>query len=533
MTLSDPGSLIFIFVLAVPLSWCASWLLAARYRAALKRLMSIKASPLGPPVAGTPAAPVPIKAEGTAHAAVSLGGNRRAGRTLTTVLMLLSFAMALSRTALDAAGLSAGQLAAGADPEAVSFWSILKIAPLEYVLAFLWPTIPAMGLLWRWRVWQILGATLAYGLLCFAVSAVGMSDPISAVQSQALIFGVPLVLVGLLCLAPTTRAIAPWLLPLFLVLLAGSVAGSDLLVVLNKRDWLDPLYGAIGGIGVVVTFYVLLPWLLAWWPTRLLGRALARAYARRWVSETMVLFTAVWSFGLLWAALQYVHLGWIWFVIYLLPLGWIPPVMFLYRRLLPASENRPPLLLVLRVFQHDREVQHLFDDVIERWRLSGNTALIAGTDLLDRTVNADDIFTFLDGGLARRFIWRAEEIPTRLAGFDLEREIDGRFRVNKCYCHDSTWQDALAALAQRCDVALMDLRGFQAHNAGCVYELGVLARGRARVVALTDSHTDKAAAQKAAAGAPDEQFIWLQTGEHSRGRVLQALFDAMTGCSRQ
>jgi hypothetical protein len=215
-------------------------------------------------------------------------------------------------------------------------------------------------------------------------------------------------------------------------------------------------------------------------------------------------------------------------VAYLSPLGWIPPVMFLYRRLLPACENRPPLLLVLRVFQHDREVQHLFDDVIERWRLSGNTALIAGTDLLDRTLNADDIFTFLDGGLARRFIWRAEEVPARLAGFDFEREIDGRFRVNKCYCHDSTWQDALAALARRCDVVLMDLRGFQAHNAGCVHELGVLARCRARVVALTDAHTDQAAAQKAAAGAPNGQFMWLQAGAHDRGRVLQALFNAMT-----
>ena len=92
----------------------------------------------------------------------------------------------------------------------------------------------------------------------------------------------------------------------------------------------------------------------------------------------------------------------------------------------------------------------------------------------------------------------------------------------------STWQDALAALARRCDLVLMDLRGFQAHNAGCVHELGVLARCRARVVALTDAHTDQAAAQQAAAGAPDGHYIWLEAGEHSRGRVLQALFNAMT-----
>ena len=83
-------------------------------------------------------------------------------------------------------------------------------------------------------------------------------------------------------------------------------------------------------------------------------------------------------------------------------------------------------------------------------------------------------------------------------------------------------------MARRCDVVLMDLRGFQAHNAGCVHELGVLARCRARVVALTDAHTDPAAAQQAAAGAPNGQFMWLQAGAHDRGRVLQALFNAMT-----
>jgi hypothetical protein len=180
------------------------------------------------------------------------------------------------------------------------------------------------------------------------------------------------------------------------------------------------------------------------------------------------------------------------------------------------------------VFQHDAQVQHLFDDVIERWRLSGNTALIAGTDLMDRTLSPDDIFTFLNGGLARRFIWRAEEVPARLADFDFERDVDGRFRVNKCYCHDSTWQDALDALARRSDAVLMDLRGFQVHNAGCVHELGVLARCGTRVVALTDARTDTAAAQRAAAGAPDEQFIWLQAEKHNRGRVLRALFNAMT-----
>ena len=53
------------------------------------------------------------------------------------------------------------------------------------------------------------------------------------------------------------------------------------------------------------------------------------------------------------------------------------------------------------------------------------------------------------------------------------------------------------------DVVLMDLRGFQAHNAGCRYELTTLAQAsrELRVVALTDGLTDRAAAQEAIASA--------------------------------
>jgi hypothetical protein len=55
MTLSDPGYLIVSIFLAVPLSWFATWLLAARYRATMKRLMSARAPPPGLAIAGTPA----------------------------------------------------------------------------------------------------------------------------------------------------------------------------------------------------------------------------------------------------------------------------------------------------------------------------------------------------------------------------------------------------------------------------------------------------------------------------------------------
>ena len=78
------------------------------------------------------------------------------------------------------------------------------------------------------------------------------------------------------------------------------------------------------------------------------------------------------------------------------------------------------------------------------------------------------------------------------------------------YCHDTTWQDALQALVSHSDVVLMDLRGFQAHNAGCRYELSTLAQAsrELRIVVLTDSSTDRAAAREAIA--------WLSGALHVR-----------------
>ncbi|MGB8437513.1 MAG: hypothetical protein WCE38_24985 [Burkholderiales bacterium] len=157
--------------------------------------------------------------------------------------------------------------------------------------------------------------------------------------------------------------------------------------------------------------------------------------------------------------------------------------------------------------------------------------LIAGIDLVLRTLDADDIFTFIDGRLATRFIRSPANVTPRLVEFDMTPDLEGRYRVNECYCHDTTWQQALAALVQRSDVILMDLRSFTAHNEGCRYELGVISRTAtiARTVVLTEGDTDSAAAQAAIAGAPPGRFVWLDTSRIDRATqrvVLESLFVA-------
>ena len=190
-----------------------------------------------------------------------------------------------------------------------------------------------------------------------------------------------------------------------------------------------------------------------------------------------------------------------------------------------------PTLLVLRVFQRDRQMAALFDTVITRWRLSGNTLLIAGTDVVSDTMDVDDLFTFVSGRLAERFVTRPADLPRRIAEFDLLPDADGRYRLNECYCSDSTWQAALQALVASARVVLMDLRGFAAHNAGCRFELRVLAESPAvtRVVVLCDGDTDLAVARAEAAQAAPGRFVWFDARALDRAASERVLAELCAG----
>ena len=519
------GKLAFIFIIAVTLSWAGAWVLAHRYRSAMRRLMSAPAVAATSAVAGGSG----VGIEGAADVAANLpplpvtaNDNRRADLRLAALLVALSCLMALSSAALF--------LVFGIDDP----FSFKRLAVLA--LARTWPVVPVLGLMWRWSRVRLLAMLVLWCLLCFAVMLWRSIEPrpLELLLFLAGEVGVPMLLVTLLCLGDATRAIASWLLPPLVGLVWASIVGVDLLALMVERrsPWLLSLPSWLGA-EVVIVLFALAPWLVAWWPLKWLGRALARAYVRKWLSELMVLFTAVWAITLLCQALSSASSLGLGGLVMLLPLAWIPLVMMLSQRRVPLR-GRPATLLVLRVFQHDAQVQELFDHVIERWRLTGNTVLIAGTDLADRTLDADDIFTFLDGGLAQRFIRTPADVAPRLAAFDLGADAEGRYRINEVYCHDTTWQDALAALVRHSDVVLMDLRGFRAHNGGCCHELATLARAQrlARVVVLTDGKTDRAAATAAAAGAPAERFVWLDAsniGGRERREVLRSLFVLPSG----
>ena len=248
-----------------------------------------------------------------------------------------------------------------------------------------------------------------------------------------------------------------------------------------------------------------------------------------------MLFTAVWGVSLLQSALSAASTLGLAGAVMLLPLAWIPLAMLLSRRL-RVNAGRPPTLLVLRVFQQDaRRADH----VRPRHRALAPDRQ-HGADRRHRPASAarwtrTTCSPSSTAAGATRFIASPAQVPARLAEFDLAPDPDGRYRVNECYCFDSTWQAALAALVQRADVVLMDLRGFQARNAGCRHELGVLAHApapAARGAAHGCTRTDRAAADSDIGARTGRAFCVGRCIEHRRGEAARGAREPVRGRSR-
>jgi len=493
------GKIFFLLIVATLLALLGAWVVARSYRASMKRLMKM---PLAAPSTATAPEIVPgYPSRATAPAPVTLAENRNAHVRLLAAFLALTLVIALTRTLITQV-IADGPI------------TLKTVATLG--AAYAWPVLPVIAVIGRWSRPRFVGAMLAWFVLAVLLLSWRTNENVSfAMVFKWMLFdtGLPLIVVTALCLGGASRAVGPWLAPLFIVLSGSSQLGVDLLAAMVEDyspivRWLASWLNAT----LAIVLFALLPWLIAWWPARALGRWLAQAYRQRQVSELFYLFTAVWVIALIGPALGAIgDLGWGALVCFL-PLLWIPLGATLMQRFAaPAIAGRPPTLLVLRVFQQDANVQDLFDHVIERWRLTGNTVLIAGTDLVDRTIDADDIFTFIDGRLGERFIRSPADVPRRLAEFEWRPDVEGRYRVNECYCHDTTWQDALAELLRVSDVVLMDLRNFVAANKGCLYELETLssAPGLSHVVVLVNDTTELAAAQAATNKAPAGRFVWL------------------------
>jgi hypothetical protein len=182
-----------------------------------------------------------------------------------------------------------------------------------------------------------------------------------------------------------------------------------------------------------------------------------------------------------------------------------------------------PRLLVLRVFALGERSERLFESVQRHWRHVGTVSVIAGPDLATSTVEPHEFLDFVTGRLARRFIGGPAALEQRLAETVPRRDRDGRFRVAEFFCHGHAWRTVFSLLAARSDAVLMDLRGFRADHAGCVFEVQTLVQAvrLGRIVLVHDRTTDRELLERTARQAWSARPALTHDGEAASLRLVR------------
>ncbi|PPD33763.1 MAG: hypothetical protein CTY19_06255 [Methylomonas sp.] len=481
------GQILSALIAALLLAWIASWLIAHRYTRKMLSLMQWGAAPdntLPSPAVITDSAVA--SATSLPSSANLLQQNQRARIRLRLCMLTLSIVMA---------GI-VGYVSQAAYVETGFSWRRL----LTLTVIFAWPLVPTLGLLERWPRSKIFMLALLYVLLSSGLVAINSTEQQNMPKVIFWLFSqqLPLLLVIFFITGPKLRSTGPYLIWVFFILMLSTLLGLAALEHnINKGpdSWILAL-SALTNVNTVFVAFSIVPWLIAYFPVRAVARWLADAYQRKAFSEPLYLAAGLWSITLLFQALILSHsLGGSAYAL-LLAILLFPLFLPLLRKVM-QPKHQPPNLLLLRVFRGDDSIEALFDQVIERWRYSGNTLLIAGKDLALRNLEPDELFTFLKGRLQDRFIDSPQHLQQLLSSLDFKADPDGRYRINEFFCFDTTWKMVLASLVQQVDRVLMDLRGYTPDRAGCSHELQVLAANTQlkKLVILFDKHTHKASAE--------------------------------------
>lgn len=305
-------------------------------------------------------------------------------------------------------------------------------------------------------------------------------------------------LLGLATGARRVRGVAPIVLAGLLVFGLAALLGSRLTQWLTATrigaEWV------LSGPGLDTGFVLIaLPvGLLAWWRLK----ALARGYEAKRFSDAQLLARTWWLLVVAVDAVQLISTHPAPAAVFqvlafsALSVALYGPLLAFGLHSAQAAPTRPTprTLLVLRVFGDAPRSEALFDRIVSRWRWFGPVTMIAGPDVVARTVDPGDFLHFAAGNIAASFVTTQADLDRRLASLDTRPDPDGRFRVNEFCCRDNSWQATVVKLIEGADAVLMDLRGFNAQRAGCAFELEELARRRrpSQVVLLVDTRTDRA-----------------------------------------
>ena len=354
-------------------------------------------------------------------------------------------------------------------------------------------------------------------------------------------------LLMLLCFNRRVSAVAPLVLALVTIALAGALAG---IFALFSPPGVDAVVALSVSLHMHVYAILLVILLLSLFVFGALGwsvaRWIARAYRHRRLSDQSLLLDALW---LLFASIYSMWLVWGGLV-------WIAtaPVAFLAGKLawiavasIQAGESKhAPGLTFLRVFSLGRRSEALFGTVARYWRHIGSVQMITGPDVAGSTVQPHQFLDYLSGRLSRHFVHDHASLERSLAAREHTVDPDGRFRINNFFCHADSWQAVLPHLVQQGDTVLMDLRNFSAASSGCLHELRYLLQEvpMGRCLLVVDNTTDRSFLRHTLqeewdrlppgspnrAGSPEQAELYhLDTGSAPVRRLVQRLCAAASG----
>lgn len=514
------GQIFFALLASLVLAWIAGWWVARRYTDKVLELMQSGLEPTDPP--STPNDPDPDQTKDLAkNTAISnlTEQNRLAFWRLRGVFVLISVVLA-------------GSIALVAQSTYIETgfgWRRFGVLSLIY----LWPCIPSIGLLERWSRFKIL--VFSFGFILFAAIVMILNSNENQKVGEVLSWlsgeQLPALIFVFFMTGARLRSVGPYLLVVFFLLTTSSLMGLGALEqLINKGTdtWLAHLVYASNPPTVFILFSIL-PWLLAFYPIRYFAQRLAEAYRNKAFSEPLYLFAGLWGIALLFQAMMLSHS--IGLMAYWSLLAWlIIPVAVQLMKTSLQPRIQPPTLLLLRVFRSDDTIKSLFDSVVERWRYSGNTVMIAGKDLALSTLEPDELFAFFSCHLKDRFISDEHKLLQAYQALDMQADPDGRYRVNEFFCFDHTWKIVLAKLVDKADCVLMDLRSYNADRHGCTHELKVLSNQPhlRKLVILYDRHTEKNLAEQLLLNS-QIKIVWINSETHPKAlkqAVLSALLSA-------
>jgi hypothetical protein len=504
VTTTLTGTLAFYLLLAAALTFPIALGILRLYARAVRRSMRSRAhgaQPAAPAPAASPNAPgiTPAAPRAATLHDLSESSINPAGDTLLARLLGGPWHAAMVYAVAGGAyGLlmAAAQLLAGG----------LEILPVRFLFlfwVFSWPVVPTIGIVAATtrRAKVVVNAVYFLGLA--TIGGVAMARSPDLTWPQILMswasYDLPATVLLLTFLSRRIRAVGPLVITFMLLALTGSHVLMS--VVGHQESYLRAVIHAtsslgLGGTGTFIAMLVagfLLFAVLGWAALAWIGRR----YQAKKISDESVTVDAIWmlfaivhSMDLVFGHPLWMSAGAAAFAAYKA----LSRIGFAWLRRVKDDTQKKPTLLVLRSFSIGSDSERLFDAVGRYWRRVGSIQMIAGIDLVSRTVEPHEFLDFVSGRLSRRFIDGEESLNRRMGERDTGADRDLRFRVNEFFCYDDTWKMVLSRLVHESDAVVMDLRGFSRQNAGCVFELHELARlvPLERVVFVTDRRTDEA-----------------------------------------